>query len=1836
MHKRGLAIRRTVTARFALWLCLLSLLLQPATMAMAQATDTPTLDDSSPAAVATQRVFLPLVTNATATGDTTATVVLQSETQEPTPTQAPVSEADHQQDDYALAELARQRNEPPFVVPATAAATGPLNVVGRWDAPVTWPFVFASAASLPDGRIIAWGGNNTTSFNGGTNTYSSIWEPATGQFVARNLTNHSAFCAIPTMLEDGRVFLNGGDGTRERTSTFDWRTNTWTRIQDMSTGRWYNGAVALPNGKVFTMMGDPGGPYPEIWTPNLGWSLLTGANLNNGVLNYTGYQSTWLPYLHLAPSGMLFHSGPTPQMNWLDPTGNGSITNAGLTNTWYPKYASSIMYDQGKILVAGGAASNSSTAPGTNQAMVIDLNGATPTKTVITPMSYARKFNNAVVMPTGEVMIVGGNTSGVEFSDSGTILTPEIWNPDTRAWRPVADLSVPRNYHSVALLMTDGRIWSGGGGLCACAADHPDHQIYWPPYLFNADGSLATRPVISSAPTSITYGNTFSVQATAGMANFSLIKLSGITHNLNSDLRYLKLPFTTPTSGQYQLTVPSNPNVLTPGYWMLFAINSQGVPSVSKVIQVTSTPAQPSPGSFRYVKLEALSEVSGNPWSSVAEFNVLDSSGAPLSRTGWTAVADSQETQGENGAAGNAIDGNTATIWHTQWQAASPAHPHWLVVDLGGNYTIGGFRYLPRQDMANGRIANYKFYLSTDGVNWGNAVTQGTFPSTTAEQTVTLNALSVNAIVSPPKPVNTAIAYTASVNNGLNPRFKWLFGDGTAETAYATSATASHAFAQPGVYVVKVTVIDDRGIEQSTTFAQAIHLPSTPNRPVASMNLAYETRTNANNRLWVVNQDNDSVSLFDVVTNAKVAEINVGSKPRSIAVAPNGRIWVTNKGASTISIIDPGTLAVVQTVTLTYGAQPFGLAFAPTGGVGYVALEGAGKLLRFDAATAAQTGSVDVGMNVRHLSINSAGSKIYVSRFITPRLTGEETATPQMSSGGGEIVVVNAATLTVNKTMLLRSSDKPDTEVQGRGIPNYLGPLVLSPDGVNGWTPSKQDNLQRGIQRDGNNLTFQNTVRAISSRIDLTTDTEDYAARIDHDNAGVASTALFDKYGAYLFVALETNREVAVVDGYFRRDLFRIPVGLAPQGLALSPDGLTLYVNNFTARTVTVLDISKLINESKNTVTTVATYNSVATEKLAANVLKGKQLFYDAKDTRLALDSYISCAACHNDGGQDGRVWDLTGFGEGLRNTIGLNGHAGTGQGFLHWSANFDEVQDFEGQIRNLAGGTGLMTDAQFNTGTRNQPLGDPKAGVSTDLDALAAYVTSLNSVSASPFRNPDGTLTTDGAAGKTLFQSQNCAQCHGGANFTNSGAANPQVIGTIKPTSGGRLGGALTGIDIPTLRDLWATGPYLHDGSATTLSAAVRAHNNVTIIDADLVKLAAYLQQIDAAEAGPANPPPTVSLTAPTTGATFAQGTAITLNATASDTNGTITKVEFYAGTTLLNTDTTAPYSFTWSGAAPGSYTLTAKAYDNQGATATSTTVAISVTASGGSGAGLTAHYFNTINLDGAPTLQRTEAINFAWGAASPGSGVTTDNFSVRWQGQVEAPVTGAYQFQTVSDDGIRLWVNGAQLINNWTDHGDTTNTSGVVNLTAGVKYTVLLEFYEKGGSATAKLLWQLPTTTAFVTVPADRLYAVTNLAQGKASSQSSTANGGLASRAVDGNTNGAWSANSVTHTSNSANAWWQVNLGNTYALNSIVLWNRTDCCANRLSNFYVFVSTSDMTGRSFSSLVNDTTVWRYRLTGQAPAKLHIPANVNGRYVRVQLAGTNYLSLAEVQVFGR
>ena len=183
---------------------------------------------------------------------------------------------------------------------------------------------------------------------------------------------------------------------------------------------------------------------------------------------------------------------------------------------------------------------------------------------------------------------------------------------------------------------------------------------------------------------------------------------------------------------------------------------------------------------------------------------------------------------------------------------------------------------------------------------------------------------------------------------------------------------------------------------------------------------------------------------------------------------------------------------------------------------------------------------------MRHLSVSADGAKVLASRFITPRLPGEETAVVDTTGKGGEVLVIDAATTAVTRTIILQHSEEPDTTISGRGIPNYLGAPVISPDGLSAWVPSKQDNIKRGVLRNGQGLTHESAVRPIASRIDLVTQTEDYLSRVDFDNAGLPSAVCYDPSGIYAFVALEGSRTVAVMDVWNAVEITRFAAGRAP------------------------------------------------------------------------------------------------------------------------------------------------------------------------------------------------------------------------------------------------------------------------------------------------------------------------------------------------------------------------------------------------------------------------------------------------------------------------------------------------------------------------------------------------------------------------------------------------------------------------------------------------------------------------------------------------------------------
>jgi large repetitive protein len=1526
------------------------------------------------------------------------------------------------------------------------------SIMGEWGPKIDHTTVPVAAAVLPNGKLLIWSSWDRLDYASGSGardkTYTNLFDPSTNQVTEFLISNtaHDMFCPGTSMLEDGHVHVSGGGPQVTTTSLYSFTTNQWVRDADMSRRRWYNTSTTLSSGQVFTLGGIPDDGIGELWTQGAGWQVKSGMPLTPLTTAQNGTHldlSEYHPKLFVAPNGKLFAAGPSPRMHWYDTAangGNGSVQFAALrSDDIYAQANVTVMYDVGKILSAGGNSifdvPGANLSPSSKNAYLIDINNVV-TARKIQPMHFPRTFANGVALPDGKVFVVGGLDNGETFSDIGSIMTPEMFDPTTETWTDMAVQPTPRNYHSVGLLLPDARVYVGGGGLAGnrcIGCNHPDAEIYSPPYLFKG-----IRPNILSAPNQMGYNDVISVNTTADVTRFSLIRLSSVTHTNNTDQRYLPVQATGNGSGSFTLVTPANANLAPPGYYMLFALNANGVPSVAKILQITGKIApvvtkpsnQTSPlGAQVSLPISATSPVSetltygasglpnglsinttsgiisGMPTvvgtfsvtvsvsgqrggSSSTAFNWSINNPAIPVNVGIGGIATQSSTNGTNVAA-RALDGNTngvltsgsvtltnsnanawwevdlrsivnltsINIWNrtdsccvarltnfyvfvsnvpftskvlatTQAQSGvgsfltsgTAGRPSTIAINRSGRYlriqlagtntlslaeveAMGHLNHVPvvtnpgpqttvvganvtlaiaasdvdgdalsytatglpaglSLNSSTGLISGAPTAAGTRAVNVDVADGKGGVTNVSFGYTVNL-PLTLDQVISPPQGNGVPITFTAVARGGSNPKYSWQFGDGSAATTPSPNSNATHTYVQPGRYVVTATVTDDLGATASSQLVQAVHYPATANAPSVSSAIIYEQNTNPSlDRVWNVNPDNDTVTVFNSSLSTKLAEIAVGETPQSLAIAPDGQIWVVNQHSGNISVINPNTLQVSLTVPLPAASQPYGLVFDPAGTHAYVSLEALGLLLQLDPTTGNETDRLPVGTNPRHLSVTSDGTKVFVSRFITPKLPNEETATPNTTGSGGaplggEVVAVNSAgDLAFIKNIVMQHSNATEGTSSGRGIPNYLGAPVISPDGFSAWVPSKQDNIKRGVFRDQNQLTFESTIRAISSRINLSNLTEDHPSRIDHDNSGIGSAAAFDNSGSYLFVALETSREVAVIDPYNHTQLMRINAGRAPQGLAFGSDASQdrLYVHNFMDRTVSAFDVTDLLRSGATQISLIATSNAVATEQLTPQVLLGKQMFYDARDTKLARDRYISCASCHRDGGHDGRVWDLTGFGEGLRNTVDLRGRAGMTHGRLHWSGNFDEVQDFEGQIRALAGGTGLMTDIQFNFGTRSQPLGDPKAGVSAELDALAAYVTSLGAYEPSPYRNPDpgATLTPDGLAGQALFTAKNCVSCHSNSMMTDSPQNLLHDIGTLKASSGSRLGipfntMANPGLDTPTLRGVWATTPYLHDGSVATIEEAILEHTNLPLLTTEEVGLlSAYIKQLD------------------------------------------------------------------------------------------------------------------------------------------------------------------------------------------------------------------------------------------------------------------------------------------------------------------------------------------------------------------------------------------------------
>ncbi|KAI0147680.1 hypothetical protein GGR57DRAFT_515678 [Xylariaceae sp. FL1272] len=485
----------------------------------------------------------------------------------------------------------------------------PPTSQGRWGQTVMLPIVPVAGALAPGGDVVFWSAWRPDTFGDTTHTTLTVtWNSGSQAISERDVTEtgHDMFCPGISLDANGRITVTGGNDAA-KTSIYDPSDAVWNAAAPMNLARGYQSSVTIGDGRIFTIGGSWSGGWAdkpgEIYQPTTNtWTYLPGADATPMLTNDAGgiFRSDNHAWLFSWKANAVLQAGPSKNMNWYNVTStNGSYISAGTRAADGDSMCgTATMFDavNGLILSAGGSPSYEQSYATTN-AHIIQLGApnAKPTVTQVQSMKNARAFGSAVVLPDGTVLVTGGQGYAVPFSDTTPAFEAELFNPATNTWTTLASIAVPRTYHSISILLPDATVAAGGGGLCGtgCQQNHFDMQIFSPPYLFNSDGSAATRPVISSVSSvRLSPGSSFTVTTTGDISSFSLIRYGSVTHTINTDQRRVPCQVTATTgsaaSGSVVNTIalPTDPGVLVPGYWMLFAIDAAGVPSVATTVQI--------------------------------------------------------------------------------------------------------------------------------------------------------------------------------------------------------------------------------------------------------------------------------------------------------------------------------------------------------------------------------------------------------------------------------------------------------------------------------------------------------------------------------------------------------------------------------------------------------------------------------------------------------------------------------------------------------------------------------------------------------------------------------------------------------------------------------------------------------------------------------------------------------------------------------------------------------------------------------------------------------------------------------------------------------------------------------------------------------------------------------------------------------------------------------------------------------------------------------------------------------------------------------------------------
>jgi YVTN family beta-propeller protein len=562
--------------------------------------------------------------------------------------------------------------------------------------------------------------------------------------------------------------------------------------------------------------------------------------------------------------------------------------------------------------------------------------------------------------------------------------------------------------------------------------------------------------------------------------------------------------------------------------------------------------------------------------------------------------------------------------------------------------------------------------------------------------------------------------------------------------------------------------------------------------------------------LLVVNPDSNTLSLVDTASHAVLAELPIGVDPRTVAVdSAGGRAYVANRGSDSVSVVGLAAQTVIADVPV--GPRPYGVVVSPDGRWLYVAEQGIDRLAIVDTASLEIVHTLPVADRPSGLAMADHGHTLYLSHLLENTITVVSLSWPEVylplilkggAAGGSPGAEAASGSSTSSRTQF--SVPQPVSSTLSLfPASNLLQSVVLSPDGRRAYVPHTRSNS------DNQNLTFETTVSPLVSLIDVATGQHLWGQQLDLGSldppgVGLPFDAALTPDGSELWVVNAASNDLSVITLPGTPSLAaHIEVGDNPRGIVISPDGARAYVNNTLAGTVSVVDTAAYSLTQVITVTEIP---------LPPVLLKGKRLFHSSDDPRMARRQWISCNSCHFEGEQDGRTWTFAFAGP--RNTTSLLSMIETYP--LRWSGEWDESADSEFATVKENFGDGLIDGEMYCDLSPPDCVNQlPNQGRAYDLDSLALFLDSLEAP-LSPGHARGEPLGGAEQRGQALFVDPElgCITCHPPPLYTD---LQKHDVGT--EANGEKIG---PDYDTPTLRGLYDSAPYFHDGSAPDLFAAL------------------------------------------------------------------------------------------------------------------------------------------------------------------------------------------------------------------------------------------------------------------------------------------------------------------------------------------------------------------------------------------------------------------------------